>query len=414
MRLKVAPGDFRVRESLDFVEDRDGPYFVHRLRKEKLDTLSAIQLVAERARVDRGKIAFAGLKDRQGQTEQWISIEGARVDWRGPGLEVRFVGRSLEPVTSKLSHGNDFSIVVRDLGADDLRALERRLPDVERDGFANYFDDQRFSCLRHGQGFAMKDVLRGRFEAALKALIAAPSPHAITGDVKLKRLLAKAWGDWGRCKSIARGPVWRRLFEHLLHEPGDFRGALALLPSRQKLIHAFAYQSYLWCRAADLFLKRAVEPRRRITVETVAGSWASWRTLSPEERERLRAADTPLYGPGGQGGDPAFASATERVLRDAGLAPEMFEAPPVPGMALREEPRALVCVPRRIRVSEPARDERHRGRRCVELRFGLPRGSYATMLIKHLFEANGGPDRRQGGPRRGRAGKPPFREDDER
>ena len=59
MRLKVAPGDFRVRESLDFVEDRNGPYFIHRLRKEKLDTLEAIRIVAAEARVDRVKIAFA-------------------------------------------------------------------------------------------------------------------------------------------------------------------------------------------------------------------------------------------------------------------------------------------------------------------------------------------------------------------
>ena len=151
MRLKTLPGDFRVRESLDYVEDRHGPFFVHRLRKEKLDTLQAIQIVAERARVDRSRIAFAGLKDRQGVTEQWISIEGARVDWRGAGIDVRFVGRSNEPVTSKVSEGNEFAIVVRDLGDDELRTFERRLPQVEQDGFANYFDDQRFACLRHAR-----------------------------------------------------------------------------------------------------------------------------------------------------------------------------------------------------------------------------------------------------------------------
>lgn len=394
MRLKVAPGDFRVRESLDFVEDRDGPFFVHRLRKEKLDTLQAIKLVAERARVDRSRIAFAGLKDRQGVTEQWISIEGARVDWRGAGIDVRFVGRSLDPITSKLSHGNDFAIVVRDLGTDDLRAFDKRLPEIENDGFANYFDDQRFACLRHDQGFVMKEVLRGRFERALKSLIAVPSKRAITGDVRLKRLLSQAWGDWGRCKSIARGPVWQRLFEHLIQEPDDFRGALALLPPRQKLIHAFAYQSYLWNRGIDLLLKRAVEARRRTSVWTIAGTWATWRTLSPEERDRLRAIDTPLYGPGGDGGDPQFASAMERVLRDADLEPSAFEAPPIPGMALREEPRALVCVPRRLRTSGHERDERHRGRRKIELRFGLPRGSYATMLVKHLFESHERPSGR--------------------
>ena len=145
MRLKVAPGDFRVRESLDFVEDRNGPYFIHRLRKEKLDTLEAIRIVAAEARVDRAKIAFAGLKDRQGVTEQWISIEGTRLDYRGRGIECRFFGRSAEPLTSKLSQGNEFAIVVRDLDRHELETFERRLPELRRAGFANYFDDQRFA-----------------------------------------------------------------------------------------------------------------------------------------------------------------------------------------------------------------------------------------------------------------------------
>ena len=38
MRLKVEPGDFCVREDMRFPEARGGEYFVHVLRKEKLDT----------------------------------------------------------------------------------------------------------------------------------------------------------------------------------------------------------------------------------------------------------------------------------------------------------------------------------------------------------------------------------------
>lgn len=388
MRLKVAPGDFRVRESLDFVEDRNGPYFIHRLRKEKLDTLEAIRIVAAEARVDRAKIAFAGLKDRQGVTEQWISIEGARLDYRGRGVEVRFFGRSAEPLTSKQSHGNDFAIVVRDLDRRELDTFEARLPEVRRSGFANLFDDQRFACLKHEQGFVMREVLRGRYEKALRDLIAKPSPRAITGDVALKRALAHSWGDWERCKSIARGPIWRRLFEHLIQDPGDFRGALELLPSRQKLIHAFAFQSYLWNRAVDLFLKRRVAAEDQLVVRTLAGQHTSWRSLEAPARAALEAAETPLCGREGPAGDPDFASAMGRVFRDAHLDAESFRTHQVSGMVLRQEPRDLVCRPRNLTVSGPDRDERHRGQLKLELRFGLPRGAYATMLVKHLFPSS--------------------------
>ncbi len=403
MRLKVAPGDFRVRETLDFVEDRAGPYFIHRLRKEKLDTLEAIRVVAAEARVDRAKIAFAGLKDRQGVTEQWISIEGTRLDYRGRGIECRFFGRSAEPLTSKLSQGNEFAIVVRDLDRHELETFERRLPELRRAGFANYFDDQRFACLKHEQGFVMREVLRGRYEKALRDLIAKPSPRAITGDVALKRALAHAWGDWERCKSIARGPIWRRLFDHLFHDPGDFRGALELLPSRQKLIHAFAYQSYLWNRAVDLFLKRRVEPRDQLVIRTLAGQHTSWRTLEAPARSALEAVETPLCGREGPAGEPDFASAMGRVFRDAHLDAESFRSNEVSGMVLRREPRDLVCRPSKLTVSGPERDERHRGHHKLELRFGLPRGAYATMLVKHLFPSD----------RPGRPGGRDFMDEDE-
>src|SRR5690606_17883780 len=131
-------------------------------------------------------------------------------------------------------------------------------------GVSNYFDDSRFHCLRHGKGFVMKDVLRGRFEAALRALIARPSRAALGGDVRLKRLLRDHFGDWERCGRIARGPVWSRLFRHLQDHPTDFRTALELLPARVRLIHAFAWQSFLWNRAVDLLLKRELPAYARL------------------------------------------------------------------------------------------------------------------------------------------------------
>ena len=65
MRLKVKPDDFRVRELLDYEQDPRGDHYVHRLRKEKLDTLEAIRLVAEHLGIDRTRIAFASVSARR-------------------------------------------------------------------------------------------------------------------------------------------------------------------------------------------------------------------------------------------------------------------------------------------------------------------------------------------------------------
>ncbi len=386
MQLKRYPKDFRVREIVDLPDPMDrGDYFVHFLRKEKLDTLEAISIVAREGNVDRADIAFAGLKDRQGITEQYVTIKGKRVEFRRAGIQIHCVGRVEQPITSKVSRGNEFLITVRGLERRDVDRLQRRIPELVESGFPNYFDDQRFNCLRHGQGFVMKSVLEGRFDKALKQLIATPSRIARGGDVKLKQLLHDHWTDWARCRRIARGPIYGRVFEHLERNPEDFRGALELMPSRSKLIHAFAYQSYLWNRAVSRHVESLLDPRRRTMIETEAGRIMGWWNLPPSLRDRLRDESTPLYGPEGNGGSPAFRKTMQRTLREANLSETAFDIHAISGMALREEPRMQLVMPDGLREPRVERDDANRGLHKAGLKFRLPRGSYATMLLKCLW-----------------------------
>jgi tRNA pseudouridine13 synthase len=174
MKLKQRPQDFRVTELLDFEESRDGEFFVHRLRKERMDTLEALDRIARAAGVKRPSLAYAGLKDRQAVTEQYISILGKRIDHEEEGLSCKFVGRSNEAISSKMSRGNRFRIIVRDLSRFDATRLRRNKASVTQHGLPNYFDDQRFGCLEHGQGLVALSLAKGRPDEALRRLIARP------------------------------------------------------------------------------------------------------------------------------------------------------------------------------------------------------------------------------------------------
>lgn len=384
MRLKVLPEDFRVREVLQFPHASDGVYRIHRLQKEKLTTVEALTMVARDARVSRELIAHAGLKDRQAITEQWISVRGREVDIRRANLRVTLVGRSAAPITSKMSSGNQFSIVLRDLDPDAASTVRRNLPSLSKTGFPNYFDDQRFGCLKHGQGFIMRQILRGDYEGALRQLLASPSEVAIAGDVKLKRILQKLWGRWDDCAEVARG-IYRTIFRHLLTHRDDFRGALELVPLRLRLIHAFAFQSYIWNLALSRMVWGKLPASKRVALNTRAGLLCGWRYMEQEDWQRLVTMETPLYGPEESSGAAPFVRETAGVLQREGLRREDFLTHRVNGMVLREEPRPAVVVPRELQVGSLARDEIHRGRGKLALSFALPRGAYATMLIKRLF-----------------------------
>lgn len=385
MRLKTTPEDFRVRELLDWPESAEGGYVVHRLRKEKLSTAEALQMLSRECNIDRNGIAYAGLKDRQAITEQFITIERRAVELSLGNLSVEPVGTTDAPITSKQSRGNAFEIVIRDLRPPQASQLRRSMPSLLRTGFPNYFDDQRFGCIRHGQGFAMRSVLCGDYERALQQFIAEPSPVAITGDVKLKRTLQLRWGDWETCRQIARGPFYAALFDHLCRRPDDFRGALERIPLRQRVINTFAYQSYLWNRSVSHMLHGGVQSAQRLRITTVAGDFLAWKYLAPEREEKLLTMRTPLYGANGDGGDKAFRKAMVDELDKAEHTREDFLANEVPGMIWREEQRDVFVKPRDVGEVRLEPDEMNDGRVKAKLTFSLPRGSYATMMIKRLF-----------------------------
>jgi tRNA pseudouridine13 synthase len=439
VRLKTKPEDFRVRELLEWEDVPDGDYVVHLLRKVKLSTPEALTTLVRDGEVDRAAIAYAGLKDRQAVTEQYLTIERRAVELHLPNLDVQPVGTTDRPINSRMSAGNAFTIVVRDLRPPQAAQLRRSMPSLLKTGFPNYFDDQRFGSLRHGQGFPMLSVLRGDFERALQQLVAEPSPVAITGDVKLKRTLQLRWGDWESCARIARGPAYEPLFRHLIAKPRDFRTALEFVPLRLRVIHAFAYQSLLWNRAVSRLLRGGVHGAQRLRITTLAGDLLGWKYLAPEREEKLVKMRTPLYGADGDGGSEPFRRAMEEELHRAGLRREDFVRNEVPGMIWKAEDRDVLVKPRDVADVKIEPDDENQGRVKATLSFSLPRGAYATMLVKRLFapsyyarpEDEGGDDRgsydrgsydrgsydrggytrggdRRGGDRRGGYGRDPY------
>ena len=101
MRLKTTPDDFRVRELLEWEEVPDGDFVVHKLHKEKLSTPEALTMLSRDADVERAKIAYAGLKDRQAVTDQFITIERRAVELKLANLRVTPCGTTDKPITSK-------------------------------------------------------------------------------------------------------------------------------------------------------------------------------------------------------------------------------------------------------------------------------------------------------------------------
>lgn len=393
--IKDRTGDFRVTEQLaDGYIVPKGPYSVYRVQKRKLTSFEAADELADLANVPRTSVAFAGLKDRQGVTIQYMSVEGGKPASLSSGLlRIDLVGRAKTKIESRHSLGNEFEVSVRDVASGEVEHM-RDAANISREcGIPNYFDEQRFGNLRHGQGWIARDLMMGRKEEALKRLVSSTSQHDDPRTATLKRALREEWRDWKKCRDIAgKLGAHHSVFEHLGREPRDYIGAFGHIATRIRTIHLFAYQSHIWNRVAVEFLRERLGTEPMLEVSGIEGP-----LLFAKERFQItQSPDFTLRLPGPHLKDiedPQQKRLFERVLQTEGLSTRSFNIEGIPGFALKGEDRPLFIFPE-IAPIRGDRDKRAASaysksegsdRVSVKLRFSLPRGAYATVVVKRLL-----------------------------
>ncbi len=391
MLIKLVPEDFRVRELTRVTPGAKGPVSVYELSKRKIDTFEALRRVSARSDVPLDRIAYVGLKDRQAVTTQLISVERGRIDTklRIPGIRLRYLGRLPRPLSAEDLLGNAFELVVRDMGAADVQPLGDRLTRLERHGLINYFDDQRFGSLVAGQGLPGRHLVEGDFEAFLKALLTTPGKRDPLPEKKFKHLVAKTWGDFDLIATKWGNRNLKSVVAHLRRKPDDFAGAIRRMPGKERALHVFAYQSWIWNRTVARYLEREL-PRAQLSRTSYSGGEHVWLDLGSGEEAPPLVETFPLLDASlaEEGALPApVRAAVDEVLAEEGLTLERFTIEGIPGCFFKHYERPLIVRPEGLSLSGPLDDDRREGRLKVHLGFTLPPGAYATLVLKRLFGA---------------------------
>jgi tRNA pseudouridine13 synthase len=385
MKLKQQPDDFHVEE-ITTISPAEGPYALYRLEKRGWSTPDALAALRRRWRVEPRRISYGGLKDRHAQTVQYLTIfHGPRRNLRHHDITVQYLGQSAAPYTSHDIAANRFRLTLRDLPAEARPALESRLDQLARAGVPNYFDDQRFGSVAGvGSEFIARLLVQGRFEEALRLALTAPYEYDRAAQKEEKRLLVAHWGDWPRLKeALPRGHA-RSLVDYLRVHPGDFRGAVARLRPELRGLYLSAYQSHLWNRMLALWMRAHLRPEQLRLVTLRLGEVPFHQDLDPEQQRELAGLQLPL--PSARlkldEADPR-GELVRTVLAEEGLELRQMQIKGIREMFFSRGERAALCLPREL-THEFADDENHRGRDKLILRFELPRGAYATLLVKAI------------------------------
>lgn len=380
MKLKQRPEDFRVQELTDVVPSA-GQFAFYRLEKRGWATPDALAAIRRRWNVDARRLSYGGLKDRHAVTLQHFSIlHGPRRDLQHHDVTVTYLGQTAEPFRSVDIKANHFEITLR--AVKDVAKCRYRLDEVHRAGLPNYFDDQRFGSASKGDWIARLMVL-GQYEEALKLALTTPYEFDKAPQKNEKAAILSLWGDWLPLKSTLSRSHSRSLVDYLVQHPTDFRGAVARLRPDLQGLYLSAYQSFLWNRMLARCITNLVPVDELVALPLKSDALPAPRTVI--EKDVIESLPLPSARLKWDA-TAAWAPLVEAALSDQGLALDKMKLPGLREPYFSKGDRATFIQPERLAAHDEA-DERHRGQRKLILRFDLPRGSYATILVKRIAQA---------------------------
>jgi len=326
--IKQIPEDFVVKERIKLSFNEQGAYSYFLLKKRNYTTEKAVLLIAKRLRIKRKYINYAGSKDKNAVTEQVISINAdVNKGFRTEDLSLAFLGKGSERINLGSLEGNDFIITVRNLNK--IFVIPKKL------SFPNYFDEQRFSKSNVEIG---RLIIKKRFREAVELI----SDTSFEFMDKMRDFIPK----------------------------NDYVGALRTVPKRILSLYINSVQSLMFNNIVADYLKRK-KHREAVYCE---GTF-----VFPDDYTGIKNKKIQLAGFGTEIKDKLL----EKELEKQQLTQRDFLIRQLPEVSSEGTERVML-VETNI-TGDFQEDEINKGKKKLILRFFIPKGSYATILIKALM-----------------------------
>ena len=435
--LKVRVEDFRVEEIARIPAlDPKGRFTVVRVTLTNWETNRYLNRLAKACRISRKRIFSSGMKDKRAVTTQILVIDAhqskvEQVSIADSAIEI--LGRTHQKIGMSDHDGNRFTITVRgccnlDGSPIDGKEAMRRVRVMQSsmsermgaDAFPNWIGPQRFGATRPVTPEVGRAVIEDDYKRACD-LYLGMAGHNATEDVAAFRTMWRKTEDPQNCLEIIPRHLGyeRGILERLMKDPENWLGAYKSLPHSLQLLTIHSLQSLTFNHAlagrlasglslVDPVLGDLVAPMKsngRIDVSKMA-------LVSESNLERCRrncklgrlAVTGPLPG-----GSAIFAQGQSgeiehQALEDTGLTDADWNVSRIPRLTSSGTRRPLAVPFRSFSVEEAPElsdssvskkwdggpgeaDLWHPDGASLKMRFELPPGTYATVLMRELMKS---------------------------
>lgn len=429
IKIKVKPEDFVVEEVADLSFQKDGDFCVYRLQKRGWNTVDVLKNLSKKLNLPSSDFSYGGKKDKYALTSQYITIgrqgykqttpsapsssQGGgkgrikkswimRKNLQSPSAvnlaeierliptkldkenySLSFVGLMDRPMGPDLIKGNKFHIVVRNLTEHELKSALNEIECVKKDGYSNYFDDQRFGSFDARQGFVAEKIIKKHYNGALKIYFSRIHPEDSKDEKEHRKFIYENWGNWQACITRATSRFEKEALNYLEKHPKGFVPVLQRISHEEMVLFFSAYQSHLWNEVLRKLIRSISENNLKIS-RGIAGDYLFYTRLDDKNKGYLSRLIIPMPASNIRMPDTFTETLYSEVLKENDLKSPMFNIRKIRQAFFKGIERKAVVIPEELFV-DYSEDEIYQGKKKLVLDFFLPRGCFGTIFIKRIF-----------------------------
>ena len=378
-KIKTTIDDFRVSEIPLYTPCGEGEHLYLYIEKKGIGTFEALRQMASHFKISPKEIGYAGIKDAHAVTRQYFSfpqgVEKSLEAFSSPSLEVLEAKRHTNKLKTGHLSGNRFEILIREAtGGENISSI---LETLQRTGVPNYYGEQRFGT-QGNTGDVGRALLVGDHAEVLRILFG----EATAMDTPLMAEVKALFQQGKYQEAFQRTPYAMSVEKGILKSlsMGDNpKNAVRRIPQNMQHFYVSAYQSFLFNQT----LAMRIDNLDRLWKGDIAIKHPGHSVflVEDEEKEQPRCASFeisptgPLFGykmleASGKQGE------TERQV----LEREKMELSRFRRFRLKGERRTY-----RFPLSELSHKRVPEG---ILLSFSLPRGCYATAVLREIMKTD--------------------------
>lgn len=406
-KLRTVPEDFSVQEISRYPPEKEnGRFTVARVTARNWETNLLVRELSNRLHISRKQVGFAGTKDKRARSSRLMSFYNVSKDVlskiKVKDVVIEDIYSSDHPIRIGHLLGNRFDIIVRNVGRD---TRSEQIQDVVsfivgNGGFPNFYGVQRFGIIRPITHVVGKYIVCDDFEKAVMSYIANPMDGEDEDTYKLRERLQKTYDFSEALKSYPNQLNFEKaILNKLIADPEDFVGSLKELPKNLLTMFVYAYQSYLFNRILSERIRRKIPLNKAVAGDVVLPVRnnvidKNEITVTEYNIEKVNKQISKgkafvsglLFGSDSEFSEGEMGKIEHRIIDDEKLDPRDFIIPEVPYMSSSGSRRPLLAFVKNLDF-KLRDDELNKGKLALTLKFELPKGSYATSLLREFMKS---------------------------